>query len=110
MTEAWVYILLCSDGTYYTGSTVDLDYRIEEHQAGVYDGYTAARRPVKLLWSDDFPDRDQAFDVERQIKKWSRKKKEALMAGDFQLLHWLAACKNETHFKNRPSKKGTKSR
>jgi len=102
MSEPWVYILLCSDGTYYTGSTVDLDNRIEEHHAGVFDGYTAARRPVKLIWSDDFPDRDQAFDAERQIKGWSKEKKEALMNGDFALLHWLAECKNKTHFRNKP--------
>ena len=97
--QAWVYILQCSDGSYYTGSTPDLDARIYEHELGTYDGYTAARRPVKLIWSDDFPTTDQAFDVERQIKGWTRKKKEALMRGDFEILHWLAECKNQTHFK-----------
>ncbi len=99
--ESWVYILKCSDGSYYTGSTTDIDSRMHEHESGVYDGYTAARRPVKLVWSDDFPDSDQAFDVERQIKGWTRSKKEALIRGDFTLLHELAECKNETHSKKK---------
>ena len=90
MSYAWVYILECSDGSYYTGSTTDLEKRLEEHQRGEYDGYTARRRPVKLLWFDDFPTYDQAFQFERQVKQWSRKKKEALMRNDFEALHELA--------------------
>jgi len=97
----WAYILECSDLSYYTGSTTELETRISKHELGVYDGYTAARRPVRLRWSEEFPDISQAIAVERQIKKWSRKKKEALINGNFRLLHELAECKNETHFRNR---------
>jgi predicted GIY-YIG superfamily endonuclease len=88
--QAWVYILRCCDGTYYTGSTTAFEQRMEQHELGTYPGYTASRRPVKLMWFTEFPDIFQAIDVERQIKGWSRKKKEALMNGDFQLLHELA--------------------
>lgn len=97
--QAWVYMLLCRDGTYYTGCTTWLEKRIVEHEVGLYHGYTAARRPVELVWSAEFPDLFQAIDVERQIKGWSRKKKEALVRGDFAMLHVLAECKNQTHYK-----------
>ena len=96
MKRAWVYILKCSDGTYYTGSTTELDARIAKHEIGFYDGYTAARRPVTLKWSAEFPNINEAVVVERQIKGWSRAKKEALMDGNFDLLHALARCKNLT--------------
>lgn len=101
MKPGWVYILECSDGSYYTGSTTQLETRISQHELGVYDGYTARRRPLKLRWSDQFPDISQAIAVERQIKGWSRKKKEALINGDFTLLHELAECQNESHYKKR---------
>jgi predicted GIY-YIG superfamily endonuclease len=87
---AWVYILECSDHSYYTGSTTFLDQRLEQHQLGTYPGYTSARRPVQLVWLAEFPDIFQAMEVEKQIKGWSRKKKEALIKGDFDLLHELA--------------------
>ena len=87
---AWVYILLCSDASYYTGVTTNLDRRMEQHQLGTFQGYTSARRPVKLVWLCEFPDIFQAMDVEKQIKGWSKKKKEALIKGDFDLLHELA--------------------
>jgi predicted GIY-YIG superfamily endonuclease len=92
----WVYIVECSDGSYYTGSTTELDVRFVKHQQGFWDGYTAARRPVTLRWSADFPDIRDAIDAEKQIKGWSRAKKEALMKGDLKLLHELAKCRNET--------------
>ncbi|MGH2568609.1 MAG: GIY-YIG nuclease family protein [Bacteroidota bacterium] len=60
MKAAWVYILECADKSYYTGSTVNLEKRIDEHELGFYDGYTAARRPVRLLWSEQYPDLHQA--------------------------------------------------
>ena len=87
---AWVYILQCSDDSYYTGSTTFLDQRMEQHHLGICPGYTSARRPVKLVWLAEFPDIFQAMEVEKQIKGWSRKKKEALIKGDFDLLHELA--------------------
>ncbi len=85
--SAWVYIVECSDGSYYTGSTTNLDQRMFDHNSGKYEGYTSSRLPVKLLWSEEYHDIRDAVVLERQIKKWTRKKKEALMRGDFSLLH-----------------------
>jgi predicted GIY-YIG superfamily endonuclease len=75
MKTAWVYILECTDGSYRTGSTTDLETRIAKHQAGFYGGYTAARLPIKLVWSAEFPEIKQAIMVEWQIKGWSTKRK-----------------------------------
>jgi predicted GIY-YIG superfamily endonuclease len=90
MNRAWVYITVCSDGTYYVGSTTDLEQRIIDHNEGRYEGYTSTRLPVKLLWSSEFSDIRYAFEYERKIKKWSRAKKEALMKGDYDQLHLLS--------------------
>ena len=79
----WVYILRCSDGTYYTGHTDDLERRIAKHQTGELLGYTHDRRPVELVFSETFTDRIDALERERQVKDWSRKKKEALIRGDW---------------------------
>jgi putative endonuclease len=86
----YAYILRCSDGSYYVGHTDDLDLRLAQHQSGALGGYTARRRPVVLAWCDTFPERDQAFQAERKLKGWSRAKKEALMAGDWELIRALA--------------------
>ncbi|MBK5265733.1 MAG: TrmJ/YjtD family RNA methyltransferase [Alphaproteobacteria bacterium] len=80
----WIYILRCSDGTYYTGHTDDLERRIAQHQSGAFPGYTHERRPVELVFSEYFQTRLEALDRERQIKDWSRKKKEALIRGDWR--------------------------
>lgn len=88
--KAWVYIVLCSDGSYYAGSTIDIEQRIIAHNEGRYEGYTSSRLPVKLLWSSEFSDIRYAFEYERKIKKWSRAKKEALMRGDYVQLHLLS--------------------
>ena len=77
------YILRCSDGSYYTGHTVNLENRIGQHEAGEYEGYTVTRRPVSLVWSQEFSTREEALSAERQIKGWGRKKKEAMMCGDW---------------------------
>ena len=82
----WVYILECSDGGYYTGHTDDLEARIAAHHQGTFKGYTSKRRPVKLMFYTDFPTRDEAFASERQIKGWSRRKKQALISKDWDLL------------------------
>ncbi|MGE3193907.1 MAG: GIY-YIG nuclease family protein [Microbacteriaceae bacterium] len=77
-----MYILMCADGTYYTGSTRDLERRLEEHHAGTYpDGYTASRRPVRLAYFERFDRIDDAWARERQIHGWSRAKKRALIDG-----------------------------
>ncbi len=87
----WVYILKCSDGSYYTGSTSNPELRVAEHNAGTFGGYTAKRLPVALVFSQGVPTKDGASRIERQIKGWSRRKKEAIMAGDWHLLPELAA-------------------
>lgn len=96
----WIYILKCSDGSYYTGSTSNLEKRISEHQNGLIKGYTSKRLPVKLVFSEYFEDVYFAISAERQIKRWKRVKKEALVKGNFKLLHKLAECNNETHYSN----------
>ncbi|MBD3231395.1 GIY-YIG nuclease family protein [Candidatus Dependentiae bacterium] len=75
----FVYILKCNDGSYYTGHTDDLERRISEHKIGLYCKYTSKRRPIKLVFYQTFETRDSAFVVERKIKNWSRRKKEALI-------------------------------
>jgi putative endonuclease len=84
------YVLSCSDGSYYTGHTENLEVRMGEHQSGHVDGYTKSRRPVALVWSQDFPSRLEALEAERRIKGWSRAKKEALIAGDWERVSLLA--------------------
>jgi len=90
MKTYWVYILKCADGTYYTGSTSNLEKRLSEHKQGLITGYTESRRPVELVFSQYFEDVYYALSAERQIKSWSRAKKEALIDGDFELLKKLA--------------------
>ena len=85
-----VYLLRCADGSYYAGHTDELERRIGEHQSGLVAGYTQDRRPVELMWSQEFATREEALAAERQIKGWSRAKKEALIRGDWDLLHLLA--------------------
>ena len=79
----WVYIVQCSDNSYYTGHTDNLDKRIAEHQSGEIPGYTSGRRPVTLLFSQELPTREEAKACERQIKGWRRSKKQALIRGDW---------------------------
>lgn len=101
MKQSWLYILKCSDGSYYAGCTTNLEQRIHEHNFKKYDNYTSARLPVELVYSQQFANVNDAITAERQIKGWNRKKKEALINGDFDLLHNLAECKNETSYKNK---------
>jgi predicted GIY-YIG superfamily endonuclease len=91
--RAWVYILECSDGSYYVGCSSNLTQRIEQHQQGTFSGYTAKRRPVALKWSGETNDINNAIAAERQIKGWSRAKKEALIRGDWEVLHELSLSK-----------------
>ncbi len=85
-----MYILRCSDGTLYVGHTDDLERRVAQHESGELGGYTALRKPVALVFSEEFPSRDDALTRERQVKNWSRAKKEALVAGDWRSLSRLA--------------------
>ena len=86
----WVYILRCSDGSYYTGHTDNLEARIGQHQMGSCPGYTSTRLPVTLAWSQATATREEALSAERQIKGWSRKKKEAMMRNDWAEVTRLA--------------------
>ena len=91
----WVYILHCADGSYYTGHTDSLEKRIGEHTTGAIDGcYTFKRRPVELVFSQEFKTREEALSSEQQIKGWSRKKKEAMMRGDWAEVSRLARSSN----------------
>ena len=91
MASAHVYILRCNDGSYYVGLTHRTpEERLGEHQAGLLDGYTKSRRPVTLVWSEEFPRIVDAVAFERQLKRWSRKKKEAVIAGRHDMLPELA--------------------
>jgi putative endonuclease len=87
----WVYILHCHDGTYYVGSTVDIERRLWEHQEGLGATYTRHRRPVRLVWSASYDRIDEAFWYEKQIQGWSRKKREALIEGRLTDLGWLGS-------------------
>ena len=93
MKQSWVYILLCSDKSYYTGCTTNIQNRIWEHKSGLYQGYTSKRLPVKLVWLEEFRDINEAIDMERRIKKWSKAKKIALIKGDIEKIHELAKSK-----------------
>ncbi len=90
MQDFWVYILRCADGTLYVGHTDDLELRMAQHSTGELGGYTSKRRPVTLVFSQPFPSRDEALARERQVKNWSRAKKEALIADEWELLARLA--------------------
>lgn len=88
--KGYMYILLCADGSYYTGSTIDLNRRIEQHQKGEGANHTMKRLPVTLLYCEEYARIDEAFYREKQVQKWSRKKKEALIEGATDLLPELA--------------------
>ncbi len=96
--KGFVYILLCCDGTYYTGSTRYLWHRLEEHRNGEGANHTKRRLPVELVYFEIHSRIDHAFDREKQIQGWSRNKKEALIDNNKDLLHGLSTCKNETNF------------
>jgi predicted GIY-YIG superfamily endonuclease len=87
----YVYMLRCSDGRYYVGTTrASLEQRVAQHNAGTFGGFTAHRRPVTLVFHQEFDRAEDAVDAERQIKGWSRVKKEALIAGDWARIQHLA--------------------
>ena len=89
--DAYVYIVRCIDGRYYVGSTrSNLEQRIAQHNAGTFGGFTSSRRPVQLVYQQEFDNIVDAIAMERRLKGWSRAKKEALMRGDFEALKLLA--------------------
>ena len=88
---AYLYMLQCMDGSYYVGTARGgLEARVAQHNAGLYGGYTASRRPVQLIFSQHFASITDAIEAERQVKGWTRAKKEALIRGDWDRLTQLA--------------------
>jgi putative endonuclease len=97
-----IYILKCSDGTYYTGLTKDLQSRVREHEAGAHpESYTFSRRPVKLEWSVVTDSYQEAFQWEHRIKGWSRAKKEALIRGDIEGIHEIVKSERKQREQNK---------
>lgn len=88
--QAYMYILECSDGSYYTGSTKDLELRLQQHNEGEGANHTKKRLPVKLIYYEEFQRIDEAFYREKQVQGWSRKKKEALIEGSENNLPFLS--------------------
>ncbi|MEI8230302.1 MAG: GIY-YIG nuclease family protein [Candidatus Peregrinibacteria bacterium] len=97
MKDYYVYILLCADGSYYTGVTNDYERRVGEHQAGADPkSYTHRRRPVQLVYVGIFGDINEAISWEKRVKRWSRRKKEALISQDWNQLPALSSCQNSS--------------
>lgn len=93
----YVYILKCKDSSYYTGVTNSIEKRLQEHNHSLNKtSYTYSRRPVKLVYHESFQNPNDAIAWEKRIKGWSRKKKEALIRGDFEELKKISNFKNNT--------------
>ena len=90
MEYFFVYILRCSDGTYYVGQTDDIEKRIAAHRSKAYSCYTAKRLPIEVVFCQQCFSRTDAFTLEKKIKSWSRKKKEALISGDWESVKLFA--------------------
>ena len=88
---AWVYILECADKSFYTGSTIDLERRIAQHDDGTGANYTRDRRPVRLVFAEQSESIETAFLREKQVQGWSRAKKRALIESRWNELPRLAA-------------------
>ena len=98
----FVYILKCSDDSYYTGITNNLNRRFAEHSSGMNPtSYTATRRPLELVFALEFKYVNEAIAFEKQVKGWSRKKKEAIISDNWEALKELAECKNSSHWRKR---------
>ena len=99
-----VYILLCADDSYYTGSAADVEKRVWQHQEGVSkEAYTFTRRPVKQIWvSEEVAKYSDALRFERQIKGWSRAKKEALIKNEFDAIHEIVKNERKQREKKKP--------
>ncbi len=96
-----MYILECSDKSFYVGSTVNIERRLWEHQNGLGAVYTKKRLPVKLVFAEEFERIDEAFALEKQVQNWSRKKRIALINRDWQGLRDSAKCKNNSSSDNK---------
>ena len=89
----FAYMLRCSDGSYYVGSTQNLEIRLVQHQTGEGAAYTRRRRPVELVWLEEFTRVEQAFAREKQVQGWGRAKREALITGRYSELPRLSAAR-----------------
>ena len=86
----FTYMLKCADESYYIDHTDNIEQRTSQHKSGKIDGYTASRLPIELEWMENFHTRDATFCAERKIKGWSRKKKDALIQGDWNMISLLS--------------------
>ncbi len=97
----YVYILKCNDNSYYVGITNDIERRLEKHNEGnSSNSYTFKRRPVKLVFVETYNDFQVAEIWEKKLKGWSRRKKEALIEKNWEMLKEYSSCQNNSHFSN----------
>jgi putative endonuclease len=96
----WTYILECSDGSYYVGSTTYLEARLWQHNQGMGAEYTRRRLPVRLAWSGEFATAAEAFEFEKRVQNWGRAKRQALINGEFHKLPGLSS--RAWRFRQRP--------
>ena len=101
----YLYILECADGSYYTGSTLNIENRLWEHQNGMGANYTKKRLPVKLVYCEHFDCVEDAYHREKQIQGWSRRKKQALIEGNFDKL--IEYSKNYSQLGSDDSERGS---
>ena len=99
MKQMHVYIVRCRDESYYVGVANDIQNRIEQHNQGLVEGYTSTRLPVVLLYYESYQSPEQAIAREKQLKGWSRKKKEALISGELDVLRELSNCHDGRSFR-----------
>ena len=99
--KSFVYILECADGTYYTGSTKNLEKRLFEHENSMGANYTKKKNPAKLVYFEEYSRIDETFYREKQIQGWSHAKKKALIESKEKELHKLAECRNGSHYVNK---------
>jgi predicted GIY-YIG superfamily endonuclease len=102
--EGYMYILQCADGSYYTGSTINLELRLLQHENGEGANHTKKHLPVTLVYYETHQRIDQAFYREKQVQGWTRLKKQALINDALNELHKLSACANATHFSYKENK------
>ncbi|MEX1003000.1 MAG: GIY-YIG nuclease family protein [Crocinitomicaceae bacterium] len=100
MPKGYVYMLECSNGTIYTGSTIHLNERVEDHFKGQGANHTKRYPPTKLIYVKEFDRIDKAFYREKQIQRWGKDKKLALASRNFEKLKELAECMNDSHWKS----------
>ena len=106
LTMPYMYILECCDGSFYTGGTKNLPRRLWQHQNGVGANHTSKRLSVELVYAEKFERVSDAFYREKQVQGWSRSKKIALMESDWDRLHILAECRNESRHNPTPIDEG----